>query len=387
MLEVKKGLSFAWIGLLATTFYLTTLACGVAQIGPAGSLAPTPEPSAATPAPKPAPSASKLGFPTEVATPLKVGVALTWNTVAKVNELTSTFEGSVDLRLRWCDPRLAFDVKEAGTDRQEFGGEAATAKLGTIWNPQLTLANMNDKPIRNEPGLFIYADGTVVYIQRIRAIFEVPYKLAGFPFDRQNLSVKLLSTRYSAAQLALVQEQKDLDQSGVREGARLPGWEVLNTGFNASRARGWNGDFFPQCEVALTVLRQSTTHILIIFIPLFSVLFIPTLLTLYAKADVAPRLGAWSGSILALIALNFTLTVRYPALDSHSLVAQVVAIGLCYQLLMVFLTMTALNLPVAQRVVSKDISLEIEGFLRWGVPIALVVLVLTRVFLTALSLD
>ncbi len=315
---------------------------------------------------------------------MKVGVAVTWNNVAKINELAGTFKGNVDLQLRWRDPRQAFNAKEQGTDRQEFSGDAATAKLAAMWSPQLTLSNLVDKPIRMEPGLLIYADGTVVYIQRVRANFESPYKLAGFPFDRQNLTVKLLSTKYNAAQVALVQEQKDLDQSGVREGARLLNWDIGESGFTASRGRGWNGDFFAQGEATLAVRRLSVTHILVIFIPFFAVLFIPTLLTLFAKVDVGPRLGAWSGSILALIALNFTLSVRYPALDSHSLVAQVVALGLCFQLLMVFLCMTALNPPIAEKVVSRDLAQEVESFLQWGLPAALTVLLLTRVFLTAL---
>ena len=166
---------------------------------------------------------------------------------------------------------------------------------------------------------------------------------------------------------------------------RVSGWKVLRPGFSSTRARGWNGDYFPQFEASVTLVRDPFSHILVIFIPFVLVLFVPTMMTLYAKVDVGPRLTAWAGSILALIALNFTLTVRYPALDASSLVSLVVAIGLCFQLAMVLLTITFLHPPVAEKMIGKPLSEEITSWLRWGVPVSVVVFVVMQSFLTALA--
>lgn len=57
------------------------------------------------------------------------------NNISKINEASNTFESQFDLRYVWKDPQLAFDTGEMGTNRLEFGQEAAVAKLATIWNP------------------------------------------------------------------------------------------------------------------------------------------------------------------------------------------------------------------------------------------------------------
>lgn len=53
-----------------------------------------------------------------------------------------------------------------------------------------------------------------------------------------------------------------------------------------------------------------------IFIPFFLIMVAPTVMTLYTKGDAAPRITAWGQSILAMIAFNFTLSIRYPGLGS-----------------------------------------------------------------------
>jgi hypothetical protein len=353
------------------------------------------EPTAALPAPshgshpapeqngKPPLEPANTTFPPGVSTPLRIGVALTVNNIAKINESAGTFEGDIDLQLRWRDPRLAFDSKEVGTDRQEYGYEAATAKLASIWNPQVTLANMTDKPTRTEAGLFIYSDGQVIQIQRIRALFDTKYKLSAFPFDTEPLTIRLLCNRYSINEVEFVQDQKDIDQSSIRDSVRIAGWHMAGMDFSPSRIRGWNGDYFPQFAAQINIARDPSSHIFVIFVPFLLILLVPTILTLYAKVDTGPRLAAWSGSLLALVAFNFTLSVRYPALDSRSLTAQIVAIGFCYQLFMICLSISILDRGIADRM--GHLAEEIAGFLRWSVPLALVGLILTRIYLTSLA--
>lgn len=390
-----KSLPRLWQLLLLSASLFTTAAIAQSE--------KTEKPEAAVPVPaaaalEPAPSRetrasgepvaktaepSKTAFPPGVPTPLPIGVSFTLNNLARLNEGTGTFEGDIDLQLRWRDPRLAFDSKERGADREEYGYEAATAKLSTIWNPQVMLANMTDKPIRTEIGLFIFSSGEVVLIQRVRALFDTKYKLSAFPFDTEPLVVRLLCNRYSINEVEFVQEQKDIDQSSIRESVRVGGWKVLGLDFAPSRIRGWNGDYFPQFEAQVRIRREPGSHIFVIFVPFTLILLVPTILTLYAKSDTGPRLGAWSGSLLALVAFNFTLSVRYPALDSRSLTAQIVAIGFCYQLFMICVSISILDKAIAERL--GHLAEELATFLRWAVPIALVGLILTRIYLTSLA--
>jgi hypothetical protein len=112
-------------------------------------------------------------------------------------------------------------------------------------------------------------------------------------------------------------------------------------------------------------------------------LLVPTIMTLYIKGDVAPRMTLWGASILALIALNFTFSIRYAALSSDSLVQQVISIGFGFQLLMICLTVTLMNPVLADRFFSKHLQSGLIDFLRWGLPLGLVGLVVTRSLLTA----
>lgn len=323
-----------------------------------------------------------LAMPSNVPLPLRVGVAVLINDVGKINE-NGSYEASIDLRYRWRDPSLAFSAKDAGGDRVEFSNEAMAEKLKKTWTPRLVLANQNGDALRKEGGLFIYADGTVEHIQRLKLTLDTKYKLAAFPFDTQGLMVRVLSPRYTMNQVALVQDQNDINASGIKETISIAGWKPRGMEFSSTRARGWNGDSYPEFEAHILIQRLPLAHLFALMIPFVLLLLVPTMMTLYIKADIGARMGLWGGSILALIALNFTFSVRYPALGSDSLVQQIITIGFGFQLLMIAITVTLLNPQLANKQVSDHVHAELLAFLRWSLPVGLFGLILTRSLLTA----
>lgn len=315
--------------------------------------------------------------------PLKIGVNFVLNSISKINEGLGEFEASIDLQLRWRDASLAFDPKSTGTNRLAYGFEQATAKVDQIWSPPIDIVNMKGKPIFLEPSLMMYSDGTVMYIQRIKAVFESKFKLAPFPFDTQHLKVQLLSNRYNTADIQFVQNQSEINHSGLRPGAHVVGWHLKEVEFIPSSIRGWNGDTLPRFEASIIMSREPITH-LFVFAPLLLILIVPTILTLYVPGEVGVRLTTWSGAMLALIAMIFTLDLRYPALESDSILSQMIAILFGYQFLMMCLTMTVLNPHLAEKVKNPFIISEVIKFLRWSVPAGLAILITIRILLTAL---
>jgi len=305
------------------------------------------------------------------------------NEITKISDQTGTFEGNLDLRLRWNDPNMIFDARKMGANRLTFAQEAATKKLAGIWNPAITLANGKVQVL--EQGMFIYADGTVIHIQRLQGTFDAKYNLAAFPFDTQSLPIRLVSRKYNMDQVSLTQDQIDINKSGLRQGIILSAWKPKRVEFATSRTRGWNGEYFSEMEARILVSRIPQSYLFAIFIPLLLIMLIPTLMTLYTKADIAPRLTAWSASILSLVALSFTFSTRYSALDSDSFVVQLVTIGFGYQMFMILFTITLLSPQVADRFSNKFIVPEVLGYLRWTIPPALIGLILTQALLTALS--
>jgi hypothetical protein len=183
----------------------------------------------------------------------------------------------------------------------------------------------------------------------------------------------------------LTQDQNDINASGIVETIAIGGWTAKQMDFSSSRRRGWNGDFYPEFEARAYIQRQPLGHLLAVLIPFLLIMLVPSIMTLYIKADVAPRMTLWGASILALIALNFTFSVRYPALGADSLVQQVMSIGFGYQLLMISLTSTLFYPTFIDRFFSKALQAEIIGVLRWVVPIGLIGLVITRALLTAFA--
>jgi len=322
-------------------------------------------------------------MPAGVPLPLRVGVAITLNDASKFSEVAGTYEALVDVRYRWVDPSLAFSAKEMGGERLEFSNEQMTEKLKKIWTPKLTLVNQLGNPARSESGLFIYADGTVEQFQRLRTVLDTKYRMAAFPFDTQGLQVRILSTRYTANQVNLQQDQNDIDASGFAETIAIGGWTPKRMEFSTARKRSWNGDIYPEFEAKAYIQRQPFGHLAGVLTPFLLIMLVPTLMTLYIKADVAPRMTLWGASILALIALNFTFSVRYPALGADSLVQQVMSIGFGYQMLMISLTSTVFYPTFSDRYFSKHLQAEIVGVLRWLVPVGLIGLILARAMLTA----
>lgn len=321
-------------------------------------------------------------FPSNVALPMRVGVALFVNSINKINEATNTFESQFDIRYVWNDPRLAFDTSEMGTNRLEFGQEAAVAKLATIWNPQIKITNIIEKDAQISPGLFIHYNGEVELIQRVKATFESKLALDAFPFDTQSLLVAMLSSKYNTNQIALSQDQEDLNASGLDLDLKVNGWNPQGISFKMSQTRAWNGAFLRQIEAHVAMKRIPNAILGSIFTPFLLTLIVPTIFTFFANVDLAPRLVAWSGSILALVALTFTFSVRYPWLGSNSLVSQVFTAGHAYQLISVLLSITLFNPDVARRM-DRFIVAELVSYLRWLVPVGFLGVLITKSLLTA----
>jgi hypothetical protein len=131
------------------------------------------------------------------------------------------------------------------------------------------------------------------------------------------------------------------------------------------------------------VKRIPTSHIPGVFIPLSLVLLVPTIIALWSNADLDKRISAWSGSILTMVALSFTISIRYPALSIDNVFFQVLWLGFAFQFLGLSINFTIMNPAMERFFGGKYVVAEITNFLRWSLPLALLILV-SRVILLAL---
>jgi hypothetical protein len=318
-------------------------------------------------------------MPENIPKPLKVGVSLILNNLISLDEKQGTFEADVDLTLTWNNPNLIFDPKTVGTSLMNFNAAETPEKLKTIWSPQITISNI-EEIINDVPSLTITPDGTATYIQRIKAGFKITPDLRAFPFDKQSLTFYLDATNNTTNEVAFTQTQRDINHSGVRDGVHLSGWSMQGIDFKHSLVRSPAGGFYPRFEAEISMSRIATPH-LFAFAPLLLIMLSPTLMTLFSDFNLSTRLTAWGASLLTLMATSFALNQKYPALESNSILPEITSIVLIYQFLMIILTTTLLNPAFASRFKDPYIISELVDYLRWAIPLALILLVVSRVLL------
>ncbi|MDI1352596.1 MAG: hypothetical protein PSV35_07480 [bacterium] len=322
-------------------------------------------------------------MPDNIPKPLKIGVSLILNNLINLDEQQGTFEADVDLTLTWNNPNLSFDPKTAGTTEMNFNEQETTPKLKTIWWPEVTISNI-EKIINDIPSLAISPDGTVVYVQRIKAAFKIHPDLRSFPFDSQSLTFFLDASKNTTNEVQFFQDQQQINHSGVRAGVGLTGWTMQGIDFKHSLVRNQTGGFYPRFEAKISMKRIAMPH-LFAFAPLFLIILSPTILTLFGETSLGASLTAWGASLLTLIATMFALNQKYPALEANSILPQITSIILGYQFVMIFLSMTFLNPPFARRFKNPYVVPEIVRYLRWAVPAALILLVVSRILLAGKS--
>ena len=319
-------------------------------------------------------------LPAGVPMPLKVHLAVSFVGIPKITDMARTFDGAIDVETRWRDPRLAFDFKSQGTDRMDFGPDAAPAELARIWNPGLLVTNMKQTDARVEHGLSIAADGWVRHVQRIRATFDAPIQLRKYPFDTQTLPIHIASPLYNINQVILVQDQHDIDSSRIDRSADVPAWQIERLEFVSFRPHNWSGGYTSEMEARLIVSRKSLYPLTVILTPFLLVLVVPSIYVLYITVETAHQFNSWTSSILALIALSFTFSVRFPN-GSEGIVMQLVNTGFLYQLTMIGVLVA--NKKLTPRY--PGVMNEVMGFLRWAAPLALLVAMAARIGLIAYS--
>lgn len=326
---------------------------------------------------------SLLSFPSNIQLPIRISTAIIFEDISSIDERLEQFTAGIKLRLNWNDPRLAFDRLRIGTDRIEFGNESARRKLETIWTPKIKVDNLVGDPTREEPGLFIFSDGSVIYTQRLQGVFDTKFDLSRFPFDIQKLEIVLTSPEYSVGQVLLVHKDVDRAFSGVQQGVGLPNWlfhwSFSDLNFIASQFRGWNEGIFSQITAQVTAKRSAIQYLPSLFIPLFVILFLP-LLALWIDTDLSERINWILTGLFSLIALYFSTVLQYPALDVGSAINQLFWVGYVLQWSVLLIILIFFNKDIAYKLFDRYVIDEFIAFLLWGVPVTLLVCVCNILF-------
>ncbi len=213
-------------------------------------------------------------LPLDKGLPVVVRAGIFYQSISTFDENAGFFNGTIDMRLRWEDPRLRYPVEQTPRGFQEYRGTDADDKLKTIWSPGIAFTNMIDTPSYRATSLRIFPNGWVEVMQRTTAKFSINMDAGSFPFDQQTLAVSVEILRENTNEASLVFLQEDLDFSSAADDIELDGWNKGLVKINRPVRTGWYGEFHSALIIGLQVKRQADKVMAPIFIPLIASLLI-----------------------------------------------------------------------------------------------------------------
>ena len=309
--------------------------------------------------------------------PVLVRVGLYFQSITAFDDNEGAFTGTVDMRLRWEDPRLRYAAETTPRGFQEYRGPQADQKLKEVWVPRVAFANLKGSPSYETTSLRIFPSGWVEVMQRTTGQFAIPINSGAFPFDKQTLGVEVTVRRETTGEASLVVLQEDIDFSRPAQDLSIKGWTPGLVNVKRNTQPGWYGEFHSGLVVGLTVARNSGNVVATVFIPLLASLLIP-LLAIWMnsteegefKIDSFELANVIVGGLFAVIALNFTINAAYRSVATgDNTVSRLFSLN--YVTLGLGLTIVVLlyryNVPM--RLFGRYVQEQMFSYLSWAVPV------------------
>ena len=381
IIKEKRRQAVALQNCFAVFLLLLVAQIAAAQSQPAKTAVPAASPRVPVQSqvqPKAQPSTTDLtSLPLGKGLPVMVRVGLYFQSITAFDDNQGIFTGTVDMRLRWEDPRLRYAAETTPRGFQEFRGPKADQKLKEVWVPQVAFTNLKESPSYETTSLRIFPTGWVEVMQRTTGRFTIPIDSGAFPFDKQTLGVEVTVRRETTGEASLVVLQEDLDFSRSAQDLSIDGWTTGLVNVKKHTQPGWYGEFHSGLIVGLIVARNPGHAAATVFIPLLASLLIP-LLAIWMnsteegefKIDTFELGNIIVGGLFAVIALNFTINAAYSSVATgDNTVTRL--FGLNYVTLGVGLAIVVLlyryNVPM--RLFGRYSQEQLFNYLSWAVPL------------------
>lgn len=214
------------------------------------------------------------------------------------------------ITLRWQDDRAKIVVNPGN----EYSVFSRVEVRNRFWVPDMDIVNEDFGGMRETSCQYrVYADGSVIKVQRVLARVLASYDPSFFPFDQQNLTMQLASKKYMVSSLILVPAAKPSEVDPSVFGAlafRLVSSslkEVTDTGELGllQKSRG---------EFTMVAERRTRTYWSITLLP--EMLLVASSYTVFifpsVTAFIMPRVATSMISFLALMALSLKTSKLLP---------------------------------------------------------------------------
>ncbi len=353
------------------------MACaGIARAQEVGAPPPVDVAAPTEPTPPPPPPEHLMTLPLGKGLPVVVRAGVYFVSIDDIDESEQTFDATIDVRLRWEDPRLRFPKDEVPGGVLELRNSMAEARLEQMWTPEIRLDNLVDEPFNTRRGVYLAWTGEVELITRVSGKFATPFDMTQFPFDKQRLEIALMSEREDLDHLVLDYRQDELDFSRLSKSVELDDWAPGLVELRRDPVPGWRGTDQARIYAALEVNRHPGKSLAAIFIPLIASLLIPMLaMWLERVEDGEVKIEAFElanvviGGLFAVIALNFTISSEWPTISgSDNTVTRLLALNYVTLGIAVILNLTVFRFDLVRRWFGRYAQDALFKYLIWALP-------------------
>lgn len=236
--------------------------------------------------------------PLSLQAPTDVTVRVYINDINKIHDEKQSFTGDVLFRADWHDPRLA-----------HRDTVACTVKAEHIWTPGLQLLNRRDMELIQTPNPSVSNDGLVTLIVRSYGEYSFHADLTNFPFDQQQLSLKIVSI-FSANEVRLETRAEYMD---IASELSIANWEIGLSGYQLlTEYLAPMDKHLTRLDFLLQAKRLTGYYTWQQLLPLFLIVMMTWVVFWIPLEFVPPRVGLAATSMLTLIAYRFAISSVLP---------------------------------------------------------------------------
>ena len=217
-----------------------------------------------------------------------------------IDTVSQNFTANLTLVFRWKDPSLA-----------HAGPGSISRPLDDIWFPRIQILNQQRLVSTLPRAAEISPDGEVVHRRRYWGGISQPLDLQAFPFDSQQLQVKLANVGFGGELVNLVPST----ESGISSNLTIPDWDVTGWDFVTGDLSFDDGsNSLKGMVLSVDVKRDSSFFKYKVIFPLVLIVMMSWMVFWIDPALVAPQISLSVTAMLTMIAYRFALAGLMPRL-------------------------------------------------------------------------
>lgn len=220
--------------------------------------------------------------------------------IERIDTVSQNFTANLTLVFRWKDPSLA-----------HAGPGSISMPLDNIWFPRIQILNQQ-RLVSTLPRVAeIHPDGEVVHRRRYWGGISQPLDLQAFPFDSQQLQVKLANVGFGGELVNLVPST----ESGISSNLTIPDWDVTGWDFVTKDVPFDDGsNSLKGMVLSVDVKRDSSFFKYKVIFPLVLIVMMSWMVFWIDPALVASQISLSVTAMLTMIAYRFALAGLIPRL-------------------------------------------------------------------------